>query len=236
MATGCATVTYSFKPAEGQGTKIETNYVNGNAVIISHGVVSTVSVSGLKTETSEFLFYIGVKNNSSAKMDVVPEKITVASYNSKGVQRSLKVFTAHEYINGKYAAVDQRAFLEVLGKGAQVAADVALIPMATTFTAARVLTHIAGPVASAVASGISATYQSGYNEVKNILHERQSQNSVAAEKAYIQSLEQKMLKRNTLEPGQEVSGVVMIEYHDVTKLVVTVPFGSDTHSIELIPG
>jgi hypothetical protein len=231
ILSGCAVPTVRFHPVTEPTSELETFFVDGYEVAVSRSATSVIALTG-ERETQGFVtLLLAVRNTSpDQRADLVPERIEVLGHNSRGTTESLRVYAAHEYMNKVRASQSWGLAAQALS-GALQAASAGWSQSSTTG-------YVAGSTGYANVHTTTTTHDPG---VSAEVAARENAKLAAAAEQYGQvaaATESGLLKANTLFPGQEIGGAVMVKFDPLfaNSYTVRVPIGNDVHEFILQPG
>jgi len=191
-------------------------YADGKEVATSVGELTSVMLYVQKTERNELLLHILYQNNSSDALNVLPDEVRVKYSDSYGNPNEMVVYKADDYIK---KLKREQAWQQVA---------LALNAMSQSMNAGTTTTY--GTV------GGQPVYVETYDPAKQAMVNKQNQDEmqrVATQNQILNSAtEQGLVKRNTLLPSYYVEGNVMAKFKNSDRIVVEIPFGPETHTIE----
>lgn len=232
MLVGC--VTYRLAPNQlDEGQTII--YIEGYEAIMEQCPIGetnglTVSVFGYPTnEVIALNVFYG--NATDQPINVLPDTITFEGLSDQGVE-PIKVWEANEYIRRVKRIQNTTLILQAIG-GAMEAAS-------SGYSSTTTYGSYGGSSAYGSFSGTYSGYSSTYDSSK--VAEANARNSAAiaaqaqANADNLAYLEAVLLKRNTLMPGNYITGAVYCKREICPYYRVSIPFGNElfTFSFKLI--
>lgn len=229
LMAGC-TNSYYLKPITTLNDSTEVIYLKGAPVAISRGKETTVLLRGFKIPNgavislwSELALGVYVKNSSQKRMDVIPENIVVYGFGSQLQKKYLKVHTAEGYLR----KVRRRQNWALAAQALSGAIEATEAAKSTSSTSG----YVSGSGGTIYGHTTTETYDAGKES------EATARNVAAAERTQQQNaqinaaLEQGLLGRTTLFPGEHVAGTVMVRFKKCSgKLIIKVPVGNEVHT------
>jgi|UPI0003A825E6 hypothetical protein len=216
----CAT-TYHLSPVIDNNTKMEIIYLDGEEVAISYGNETVVGLLAYKTVQNEIILNIAYKNISQNRINIIPDSITVVGKNDYFSQY-LKVYSAEEYL--KKLRREQSIILAIQG----------LAAISESVNSGNSTSTIYGNVGSESVYGTISTYDPAKQSAVSSIKMQELNQTAQTYEYQIKAIEQRLLKINTLFPGQIVEGNVIVKFQDAMKYIVNVPAGNDIHVFEFI--
>ena len=194
--------------------QIRLTYLDDKPVISSLNERSEISVYVQKTDKNEIMFHLWVKNTSNQRLNFFPKKIMVIGENQNLEKMPLTVYTHKQYIKKQKNAQFWGAFADDFSDESA--------GQSTTYS-----------VNSMGQSAVSVTYD--YSKVAERKHARREAEAARAEEN--SDLNDRLLKRNTILPNQEIEGDVFVKFNSVydQKFYVTIPVGDDVYELIFIP-
>jgi hypothetical protein len=235
--SSCVT-SYHLKPVI-EGDSMELVYIDGKEVAISREIETGVAIYGMKTTQNELLLHILYKNNTTDKnINVIPEQMSVIGYNDRGELISFKVYAADEYLKKMKNA--QAWALAIQGvAGAMEASNAGRSTSTTTGSASGRIYGSDGTTYTGYGSSSSTTttYDYGAQAAANAKNREEIQETAEQYATSSAVVEQGLVKANTLYPEQYVEGDVRVKMNSMyaARFEVTIPIGSETHTITFYP-
>jgi len=235
--SGCTT-SYHLNPVI-EGDNMEMIYLDGKAVAISRDFETGVAIYGMKTTQNELLLHVLYKNNTSDKrINVIPEQMSVIGYNVKGEANYFKVYPAEEYLKKMRNA--QAWALALQGAaGALEASNAGRSTSTTTGSSSGSIYGSDGTTYTGYGSSSSTTttYDYGAQAAANARNREEIQETSAQYARGSAAVEQGLIKANTLFPEEYVEGDVRVKMNTMysEKFVITIPMGSEKHTITFYP-
>ncbi|MFZ5518877.1 MAG: hypothetical protein ACOY90_19760 [Candidatus Zhuqueibacterota bacterium] len=229
----CTPMIYKVLPLIENNLNSEILFFEGNELIISTGEDSDLLIYGIH-KGEDLIFHIFIKNKSNEKINLFPERFHV-----KGMDKRQKKYDLHVYDPDLFLAKlrNEHAFsmfLSALASGI----DAYNSAKTTSSTHFYLNNGTAGHVTS-------ETYDNSKRSQimnENIDRLKETDNQFEQNLGYIS---QRLLKRNTLYPGQSLEGNIIIgldihdrynttNTHKVKYIDLTVPFGKDEHRFKFL--
>ncbi len=224
------TTSYFLKP-ELNDDNDEIVYIDGKEVIISHSVSFVVALYGYISTNSELIFHVLFKNiDPKNRYNIIPEDIQVIGYNSQGISKSFKVYSADEYIK------------KIRNSQTLALAFQAMAGSMEAYQAGKQTNNTYGSL-----YGSDGTSYSGYSSSTTFDYSAQAEanarNNAELQKTASQysqirsSTEQGLLKANTVFPDQVVEGNIVVKIDQIytLKYEVLIPAGNDIHRVIFLP-
>jgi len=187
-----------------------------------------VTVSAIRPAGGQLELYVGYNNLLLDRTDAIPDSIQVV-YENERASGKLKVYSADQYLNKlqsqQNSAMIAKAFTD--GYNAQSAAYSRT--MTTTSTVSP--NGIYYPVTTT-----TVTYDASKAITANAISQQELNQMSANFNRYKQSLNQVLLRTNTLFKGQSIEGKVAVRSNgiDADVLYITVPFAGEQHNFIFI--
>ncbi|MBT3421768.1 MAG: hypothetical protein HN921_05485 [Bacteroidetes bacterium] len=212
---GCTT-SYYLKPVINDDD-MEMMYFDGKEVAISKDYETGVAIYGMKTTQNELILHILYRNNTTEKkINVLPEQIRVAGYNTEGKVNYFKVYPAEEYLKKMRSA---QAWAVVL-QGAAGALEASQAGKSTSTTTGSSSANIYGSDGTSYTgygstSSSTTTYDYGAQAEANARNNAQLEKTAEQYAQISAATEQGLIKANTLFPEQYVEGNVMVKMNTI---------------------
>jgi len=227
--SSCAT-SYFLKP-EVLDENDEIVYIDGKEVIISRGVSFGIGLYGYKSTNNELILHVLYKNvDSENRYNIIPEDMQVIGYNSQGVSKIFKVYSADEYIR------------KMRNTQAWALAFQAMAGSMEAYQAGQKTTNTYGSIYGSdgtTYSGYSSstTYDYSAQAEANVRNNAELQKSASQYSQTRSATEQGLLKSNTVFPDQYVEGNVIVKIDEfyTSKFSITIPAGLDKHKFIFTP-
>ena len=95
--TSCAGSGVVYLPIEGNPS-ISTRFVDGNKVVMSREIESTLSIISVKKHKGFLSIDISVTNDGQNDFNVMSDNLTILAYNAENKSNNLKVYTPKSYL------------------------------------------------------------------------------------------------------------------------------------------
>ena len=236
--TSCAGSGVVYLPIEGNPS-ISTRFVDGNKVVMSREIESTLSIISVKKHKGFLSIDISVTNDGQNDFNVMSDNLTILAYNAENKSNNLKVYTPKSYLK-KLQRKQQR-------RNAMAAVGGSLQNMSAGQSSSTSKTEVSGNVFTSSSSfGSSNSTIRGTATTKTTTIDKDAQRKANKElqqemvnrrmlqNAHNQNTESLLLKANTLLPNQTVGGRIMVDYSSFynKKLILSFKAGKDVHKIE----
>lgn len=237
LMTGC-TQKYHLSPVS-NGNETQVIFNHGREVAVSDECETRFFISGTKESSSELVLHVLYLNNSDSKtMTIYPDKISVMGYNQSGITKTFKTYSADEYLRKLRRSQMWTTILRALS-GALNAYNAG---QSTSTTYSTTSGNIYGSTGNSyMASGTTMSTTNSYDHRATVEANNRNQRNLdrlskRQSNAY-KTLEQSLIKTNTLFPKSHVEGNIIVKVDNTytKKFVVTVPFGEETHVITFVP-
>jgi len=258
----CAAAVIAYHPKDNQND-VQTRFVDGNKLATSTKPGSSVSIVSISksqigggVNKLKFLVVdLVLKNNSEKELNFSPQDVQVLALNSENKIKTLKTYSPKQFIKKIKRVQNIANAANAMGNSLQNI-DAGKTTSTTTTSSISKINGTANTSGSfstntgLYGSGQSNTQLSGNvktNETSNtttIDHDakkradKENQQELRKiremQNSNNQQLEAKLLKINTLSPGQVVGGKVVLEYSSSYNqaLQIKIPFSNDIHDIE----
>ena len=245
LLAGCATTLIRATPHRADGQ--DEVFKNGLPILSSRGAQTDVAVSPKGGPTGRYElgsrvpFFVFIRNRSDGRLLVSEQNIRVEAWGvrSKIVQPAT-VLSATQVEN---EVRSDAAWAQGVTAFASVAGAMALSDAGTTHQTAQV-----GGPAGLIVTGTSNNSGAAYQTQRLVLVDgaNASTRIAAAESNSLNRVSQ-LIQRNTLEPGEAMSGGILIQRPDLLgcrsddsfikcKLQISVELGSDKHTFTFTEG
>lgn len=196
---------------------------------------SQISAYVEKTNKNEIVFNLWVKNTSNQPINFLPDNITVIGESKDLDKMPLRVYTHKEYMKKIKRAQLWRAFGDNLSDESDTLSDddIDAAGMSATY-----LENSTGQ------SAVSVTYDYGKVAELKAQKKRERREAEAAREEIEREIQKqnrdlrdRLLKRNTIAPNQEIEGKVFVKFNGVydKKFYVTIPVGRDVYELVFVP-
>lgn len=199
VLAGCTTT--ELVPIAGD-PNVSLIWVGGRQAALSSLPDSEVAVSGVRGEGDEVLLHVGYRNVGVTPVDAIPEQITVEGVDRSGRARSLYVYPADEYLDRMRTERNVSLFFQALSAAGHR-------------HVIRTEGHSYGPDGVYYWSSTTTRVGPDAGDFFRMFHTAREYHERLA------ALDRTLLRRTTLQPGQSVEGIVVVE--------ATAPFNRQFH-------
>lgn len=231
LLSSCAS-SYYLRPTE-QTKNMDMIFNDGIPIAVSYMPNSTVAIYGIKNTNNELWLHVFYRNDDSTyRVNVFPENITVSGQNSSGEQIPFKVFAASEYLKKLRRA--QAWALALQAYNASVQAQQAGYSQSMTYSSAYGSaygsngTYVTG---SAYGTSTTTTYDASKVAEANARNQQQLNQTAQMYSDVYNATEEGLIKTVTLFPKQQVEGNVVVKFKGSysQKIFISVPVGNEIH-------
>jgi len=231
LLSSCAS-SYYLRPTE-QTKNMDMIFKDGIPVSVSYIPNSTVTLYGIKNTNNELWLHVFYRNDDSTyRVNVFPENITVSGQSSYGEQATFKVFAASEYLKKMRGA--QAWAMAAQAFSASVQAQQAGYSQSMTNSSAYGSaygsngTYVTG---SAYGNSTTTTYNASKVSEANARNQQQLNQSAQMYSDAYNATEEGLIKTVTLFPKQHVQGNVVVKFKGShsQKIFISVPIGNEIH-------
>lgn len=219
LLSSCAT-SYYLKPT-GQTKNMDLIFNDGIPVVVSYLPSSTVALYGIKNTNNELWLHVFYRNDDSTyRVNVFPENITVSGESPHGEQLPFKVFAASEYL--KKMRRTQAWMMVAQAYNTSVQAQQAGYSQSKTNSSAY---------GSAYGTSTTTTYDASKVSEANARNQQQLNQTAKIYSDVYNATEEGLIKTATLFPKQQVEGNVVVKFRNSysQKIFISVPVGNEIH-------
>lgn len=227
LLIACSSRTLYYRPTPATTNPNNIFISSGVSFAVSNMTNSMVTVSAIRPAGGQLELYVAYNNLQLDRTDAIPDSIQIV-YENQTQSGKLQVYSADEYLvklqRRQNSAMFAKAFSD--GYNAQSAA----------YTTTTTTTSTVSPSGNYVpVTTTTVTYDASKTIAANARSQHERNQMANNFYQYRQSLNQKLLRTNTLFKGQSVEGKVIVKSNnDADVLYITVPFAGEQHKFVLV--
>ncbi len=226
LASACNPAFY-YKP-DPLNTNPNNTFISGGiTVAISQTPFTRVVIGAIKPANDQLKLVIAYQNYGLDRVDVIPDSIKVMVTDGDKT-KYLAVYPADQYL--KKLQHQQNFALVMQGLSAGFTNSQAGYSRSTTTTVSPTGTNY-------VSTSTTTTYDANKVAEANRKTSQEIEQAANNNANYNQSINQGLIRTNTLFKGQSISGYVVINTSNSfdRNITIEVPFGNDLHKFTFVP-